>query len=172
MEVDVASPQQVLDCLADALNQRTKWDERAGLYTLTQLGSALHLDEVQLPHQLWSRVPAPRIPAVLAANGILARRRAYGVALQFESYTITSDTGPQAHDAVRRRLMGRCAPSNKDIPGRLEERCFLAVLRSGDRFMVSNIRNPDSTARPGTRLHFGAEDQHLHASAVADSLTA
>lgn len=170
----MATPEHILGTLTDALARRTRWDEKPGLYTLTdqRRGRSTKLRELRLPDALWAATPPALVPFVLAAGGVTAPPTVLGVALRFESFTITNETGPQARDAMDRRSHGLPAPSNADIPGRQEERCIMALLRSGDQFIVSAHRTPSGTALPSARQHYGPADPGRLTGGIVTGLTA
>lgn len=172
------------------LRARTQWDELPDLYTLHATGRGLRMSHIPIPAHLWiSYGHPPRAVAALAAqaptmprsrNGTHLLVRPHqgplvGLALRYEAYVIRSDSpNPAAAEAARRREAGGSVPPNKDIPGRLEERCMTAVDLDGGRYMASSSRiadgKPDAT-EPAVHYHpFGDTSRDKLSGNVVDAI--
>ncbi|MER5546513.1 hypothetical protein ACWDBP_34890 [Streptomyces sp. NPDC001233] len=135
------------------LDQRTEWDEAPELLGLfTDDEGAVRLEEFRLPAELWElgrpAVILRQYADMVAAFGVRAPSDLVAVAFRCEAFALTADAGPQAEETIRRRMAGGSVPSNKDVPGRIEQRLLWVVDTEGRQYTVTADRRTDGSASP------------------------
>lgn len=144
---------QILTACRAHLSWRTGWDEVPEVLVLKRHSEmGLTVQQLPVPDLLWDMFPPAEVIGALANAsihiGTVVTDDTVALAVRTEGFTITPDASPQAAEAIRRHAVGGSVPSNKYIPGRIEQRCINAVDRSGRQYLVTADRQGDGSAAP------------------------
>lgn len=160
------------------------------MFTLHQgPGLGVRMMRIPVPNDAWTTIGHP--PSVVAALVDVAIRmprhtdgshmfvmpsagKLLGVAFRYEAYAVsTGSDSPAAREAARRRTAGGSVPRFKDISGRIEQRCMVAVDIDGGRYNASSNRvdetGPDATEPRVDYFAFTDPDRQHFTGRVVDA---
>ncbi|GAA1919918.1 hypothetical protein [Streptantibioticus ferralitis] len=165
----------ILAACEEQLARRTAWDEPPELLVVLRTGGA-EPKAVPIPVSLavWDAMPTAMVVLACAESftqfGLIAGDSLVAVALRYEGFAITSESSPQAAEAIRRKRAGGSVPPNAEIPGRIEQRIISARDVHGRHYIASADRRSDGGATPVVSKVIGAAQQMT--GAIPDALNA